>query len=112
MAYQPRSGDIIWVDFHPQSGHEQRGRRPALVVWGNDALELIPGMAQVCAISNTDNGFPLHVPLDEVSSSTTGFVLCEQNRVFDLEARHAEFKDRASEEVLLRVKNILRALLD
>lgn len=112
MAYQPKSGDIIWVDFNPQSGHEQRGRRPALVVWGDDALEMIPMMAQVCAISNTDNGFPLHIPLDGTSENTTGFVLCEQNRVFDLEARNAAYKDHASDEVLQKVKNILKALLD
>ena len=112
MAYQPKSGDIIWVDFDPQKGHEQRGRRPALVVWGNDALELIPMMSQVCAISNTDNGFPLHVPLAGACTDTSGFVLCEQSRVFDLEARNAEFKDHVSDELLERVKNVLRALLD
>ncbi len=112
MAYQPKSGDIIWVDFNPQTGHEQRGRRPALVVWGNDALEMIPMMAQVCAISNTDNGFPLHVPLDSASENTTGFVLCEQSKVFDLRARNAVYKDRVSPEVLDRVKGILKALLD
>lgn len=112
MAYQPKSGDIIWVDFDPQKGHEQRGRRPALVVWGNDALELIPMMSQVCAISNTDNGFPLHVSLAGACAETSGFVLCEQSRVFDLEARNAEFKDHVSDELLERVKNVLRALLD
>ena len=112
MAYQPKSGDIIWIDFNPQSGHEQRGRRQALVVWGNDALQMIPMMSQVCAISNTGNGFPLHVPLDQVSKNTSGFVLCEQNRVFDLEARQAEYKDRASLEVLMKVKGVLKALLD
>ena len=112
MAYQPKSGDIIWVDFNPQAGHEQRGRRPALVVWGNDALDMIPMMSQVCAISNTGNHFPLHVPLDGESLNTSGFVLCEQNRVFDLEARNAEYKDKVSPAVLKKVKDILRALLD
>ncbi len=112
MAYQPKSGDIIWVDFNPQAGHEQSGRRPALVVWGNDALEMIPMMSLVCAISNTDNGFPLHVALDSESTDTIGFVLCEQNRVFDLEARNAAYKDIVSPQVLKKVKDILRALLD
>lgn len=112
MPYQPHSGDIIWIDFDPQSGHEQRGRRPALVVWGENTLRHIPMMAQVCAISNTDNGFPLHIPLDNVSQTTTGFVLCEQNRVLDLAARNAAFKDKVSDEVLLTVKNVLKAMLD
>ena len=112
MPYQPKSGDIIWLDFSPQVGHEQRGRRPALVVWGNEALKNIPMMAQVCAISNTDNGYPLHVPLDDKSKNTTGYEFCEQNRVVDLAARNAEYKDAASPAVLQEVKNILRALLD
>ena len=112
MAYQPKSGDIIWIDFDPQAGHEQKGRRPALVVWGDDALRRIPMMAQVCAISNTDNHYPLHVSLENACKNTTGFVLCEQNRVLDLEARNAEYKDTVSKEVLEQVKGILKALLD
>ncbi len=112
MAYQPVSGDIIWLDFDPQAGHEQRGRRPALVVWGNDALNIMPMTAQVCAISNTDNAFPLHIPLSGACENTTGYIFCEQNRVLDLEARNAEYKDHVSEEILTRTKNILRALLD
>ena len=112
MAYQPTSGDIVWLDFDPQSGHEQRGRRPALVVWGDDALELIPMMSQVCAISHTDNGFPLHISLAGECGNTDGFVLCEQNRVLDLEARNAAYKDHVSDALLERVKDVLRALLD
>ena len=100
MNYQPKSGDIIWIDLDPQSGHEQKGRRPALVVWGNAALKHVPGLAQLCAISNTDNGFPLHVALDSESENTTGFVFCEQNKVLDLNARNAEYKDHVSEKVL------------
>ena len=112
MSYQPKSGDIIWLDFDPQAGHEQKGRRPALVVWGNDTLDLIPNMAQVCAISNTDNNFPLHLPLKGAAKNTAGFVLCEQNRVVDLIARNAEYKDKVSDELLQRIKNVLKALLD
>ena len=110
--YKLRQGDIVDITLNPQAGHEQAGRRPALVVWGNDTLDAIPGMAQLCAISSTDNGFPLHIPLDAVSKKTTGFVLCEQNKVLDLSKRNAVFRDRASDEVLQQVLNILRAMLD
>lgn len=112
MSYQPKSGDIIWLDFDPQIGHEQKGRRPALVIWGDAALERIPMMSQVCAISTTDNNYPLHISLKGECNSTEGFVLCEQNRVLDLEARNAEYKDHVSDALLLNVKNILKALLD
>lgn len=107
-----RQGDIVVLSLDPQAGHEQAGRRPALVVWGNDMLDHIPGLAQVCPISNTDNGFPLHVPLDSVSKHTKGFVLCEQTKVLDLVSRNAERVDRVSDEVLSAVLNILRATLD
>ena len=66
-------------------------------------------MLQVCAISNTGNGVPLRVPLDEVSNNTIGFVLCGQSRAVDSEAGNAEFKDRASENVLTKVRGIRKA---
>lgn len=112
MPYKPRSGDIIWLDFDPQAGHEQKGHRPALIVWGNDTLDLMPNMVQVCAISNTDNKFPLHISLQGETENTAGFVLCEQNKVVDLKARNAEYKDKISDELLLKIKNILKAMLD
>ena len=112
MAYTPTQGDIVWLDLSPQAGHEQAGRRPCLIVWGDDALSVAKGLAQVCPISNTDNGFPLHVPLDEVSKDTKGFVLCEHSKTVDLTARNVEFKDRVSEEVLHEVLSILHSLLD
>ena len=110
--YMPRQGDIVVLSLDPQAGHEQAGRRPALVVWGNDTLDRISGLAQVCPISSTDNGFPLHVPLDSVSKHTSGFVLCEQTKVLDLVARNAKPVDRVSDEVLSSVLNILHATLD
>ena len=112
MSYTPKQGDIIWVDFNPQSGREQKGRRPALVVWNNEMIKRIPGLCQVCAISHTDNGFPLHVKLDSVSKNTDGFVFCEQHKVLDLNARNAEFKDKVSNEVLDKVINILIASIE
>lgn len=112
MKYKPKQGDIVWLDFNPQSGHEQSRRRPALIVWNNDMLNKIPGLSQVCAISTTDNGFPLHVPLDNKSKNTTGFVLCEQNRVLDLNARNASYKDKVSNDVLNKVIDILIAEIE
>ena len=109
--YRPRQGDIVDITLNPQAGHEQAGRRPALVVWGNDTLDLIPGMAQLCPISNTDNGFPLHIPLDAASKNTTGFVLCEQSKTLDLKGRNAVFRDRASDKVLQQVLEILHLTL-
>lgn len=68
-------------------------------------------MAHVCAISHMDNAFPLHIKLDAGSKTTDGYVLCEQNRVVDLAARSAAFKDVVSEDVLEQVREILSAML-
>ncbi len=69
MPYIPQQGDIIYLDFDPQAGHEQKGRRPALVV-SNYTYNKITRMALVCPITNTDRGFPLHVGLDSRTQST------------------------------------------
>ncbi|MDO5331967.1 MAG: type II toxin-antitoxin system PemK/MazF family toxin [Bacillota bacterium] len=108
--FQP--GDIVWISLDPSAGHEQKGSRPVLVVWGRKALEKMPGMSQVCAITNTDNGFPFHLSLEGNCKSTTGFVMCEQNRVLDLAARNAEFKDHISDELLFEVRSALKAMLE
>lgn len=111
--YRPRQGDIIWVDLEPQAGRETTKRRPALVVWGNDAHELIRGgLSMICPITNTNNSFPTHVPLDSESAAISGFVMCEQAKTLDLTARNAEYADRASDAVISEVRDILKALLD
>jgi len=59
-AYVPKQGDLVALDFDPQSGHEQQGRRPALVL-SKDAFNKGTGMAICCPITNTDRRVPFHV---------------------------------------------------
>ena len=75
-------GDIIRVDFDPSAGHEQIKRRYAVVV-SNAAFNRICNLTMVCPITSTDNGYPLHVDLQEPTtllgtSAITGFVQIEQ----------------------------------
>jgi len=91
MSYIPQQGDIIYMDFSPQSGHEQAGKRPALVV-SNNLFFIRTHMAIVCPITNTNNGFPLHILLDS-RTSTTGVIECEQCKSLDIIARNASFKE-------------------
>ena len=112
MAYQPKQGDIVWITLDPQSGHEEMGRRPALIISGNVALKLMPGLAAVCPISNTDTGFPTHVPLEGQTGSTTGFVFVEQFKSLDIKARNAVWKDHVSDAVLAEVLDIVRGILE
>ena len=105
MAYLPKQGDIVALDFDPQSGHEQRGRRPALVVSG-DLFNRTCHIAVVCPITNTDRGFPLHVPLDE-RTRTTGFVMCEQMKSLDVAARNVSRLEVVPPDILGEVVDIL-----
>ena len=87
-------GDIVYLDFDPQSGHEQNGRRPALVISNN----LFNRVSMVCPITHTDRGHPFHLRLDE-RTRTDGVILCDQARMLDLNSRHASFVERAPEDI-------------
>lgn len=87
MNYKAKQGDIISMDFNPQKGREQRGRRPAIVV-SNNFFNRLSNLALVCPISNTSPDFPLHVKLDD-QTKTTGSILCQHVKSLDLSARNA-----------------------
>lgn len=93
-----RQGDIIKLDFNPQSGHEQAGYRPAVVI-SNDFFNEKTSLAIVCPITDTKRAFPLHVPLDE-RTETTGVILCEQIKALDLEARSYRVVERLPGDLL------------
>ena len=97
-AYVPRQGDLVALDFDPQSGHEQKGRRPALVI-SKDAFNKGTGMAICCPVTNTDRGVPFHVPLAG-RTALTGFVMCEQVKSLDFRSRGIKLIERAPKEVL------------
>ncbi|RJQ40734.1 MAG: type II toxin-antitoxin system PemK/MazF family toxin [Nitrospiraceae bacterium] len=105
MPYIPEQGDIIILDFNPQSGHEQKGNRPALVV-SNNIFNRRTRIAVVCPITNTERGFPLHVSLDN-RTSTTGVVMCEQVKSLDITARNAVFKEKAPLDVVEEVTDVI-----
>jgi mRNA interferase MazF len=102
-------GDIIEFDFNPSRGHEPAGRRPALVVSTND-FNVSTSMTLVCPLTTVDSGFPLHLALPDCLS-VRGFIIVEQVRAFDLEARnpkHIESLD-ANSEVMQAVTECLRS---
>ena len=105
-----KQGQIIRINFSPQSGHEQRGTRPALVV-SNDFFNEKTNMTIVCPITNTDNKFPLHVPLDE-RTATTGVVLCEHIRSMDIQARGYTVIEEIPADLLEKVLEIVQAQLE
>src|SRR3972149_7616461 len=96
--YVPRKGDFIAVSFDPQSGHEQKGLRPALVV-SNNLFNKHTGLAIVCPITNARRDFPFHVAVAD-DKTLTGFIMVEQVKSIDFCARGARRIARASTAVM------------
>ena len=111
MTYSARQGDIIWMDFDPQAGHEQKGRRPAIVASNDRFNKFQKVTAMVCPITNTDKGIPIHVKLDE-RTQTGGIILCDQAKILDLRERNAEFIESVPDDILFEVVDIIGGFID
>ncbi len=106
--YIPKQGDIVILTFDPQAGHEQQGRRPALIV-SNEIFNKNVGLAIACPITNTDRNFPFHVKID--SKELTGFVMSEQVKSIDFRARKVKFIEKATDKLLANVLGIIGSIL-
>ena len=106
--YVPERGDIVWLDFNPQLGHEQRGRRPALVLSYKTYNERI-GLAIFCPITSKEKGYPFEVKIE--GSKINGCALSDQVKSLDWSVRNIEFiekiKDELFEEVLLKFMKLI-----
>lgn len=108
-AYTPRKGDYIAVTFDPESGHEQKGRRPALVI-SNDLFNRHTGLAIVCPITNMRRDYPFHVAVVG-SDSITGVVMVDQVKSVEFHARGARRIGRAEPALLDEVLALLDACI-
>jgi mRNA interferase MazF len=108
-AYIPKKGDFISVSFDPQSGHEQKGRRPALVV-SNTLFNEQTGLAIVCPLTTTYRGYPFHVAVIK-NPDVKGFVMVEQVKSIDYRARQAKSIGKGSDDLLDEVLSILDACI-
>src|SRR5918912_2775305 len=107
--YVPQKGDFIALSFDPQSGHEQKGRRPALVI-SNDLFNKHTGLAIVCPITNTNRNIPFHLPVP-ATSTLTGFVMAEQVKSVDYNARKAKFVEKAPAQFVEDVVAVVDACI-
>lgn len=107
--YIPERGDLIGLTFDPQSGHEQKGRRPALVI-SHYLFNRHTGLAIVCPITTAQRGFPFHVEITGCPS-VTGFVMVEQVKSVDFRARGARRIAKAPQRVLEETLSILDACI-
>lgn len=87
MAYVPARGDLVWLEFDPQTGHEQAGRRPALVVSHAEYNKKV-GLAVFCPVTSQVKGYPFEVVLP-AGLAVTGVVLSDQVKSLDWRARRA-----------------------
>lgn len=105
----PDQGDVVWLDHDPQAGHEQAGRRPALVL-SPKAYNVAAGLALCCPVTSQVKGYPFEVELVGIKH-LTGVVLADQLRSLDWQARNAERAGRAADDVMADVMAKLRVLL-
>lgn len=97
------------MSFSPQSGHEQAGWRPALVI-SPKAYNAASSLALFCPITSTTKGYPFEVPLAD-GTQTGGVILADQIRSLDWRARRARFVETASPAVVAEVLALLEPLL-
>ena len=109
VAAAPERGGLDWLEFSPQAGHEQAGRRPALVV-SPASYNSRSGLALVCPVTTKSKGYPFDVQLPE-GLPVWGVIQSDQLRSLDWKERKASFIARVSEDTLQSVLDKIRPLL-
>jgi len=108
-SYSPDVGDLVWLTFDPQAGHEQAGRRPALAL-SPKAYNARSGLALVCPVTSRAKGYPFEVPVPD-GQSLTGVILADHVKSMDWKARRVEFLASCPVETLDEVRAMLAPLL-
>ena len=108
-AFVPDTGDLIWLTFDPQAGHEQAGRRPALVL-SPKPYNQRSGLALVCPVTSQLKGYPFEVPLPP-GCGVTGAILADHLKSLDWKARKTERIGRITPLILSGVLARLAPLL-
>ena len=108
-VYVPKRGDVIWLNFNPQAGHEQAGKRPALVLSPED-YNRKTSLLIACPITSKVKGYPFEVPLD--GKKIDGVVLADQVKSLDWRVRKTAFAEKAGVPVVKEVQNKLLLLIE
>lgn len=109
MAYVPNRGDVVWITLNPQAGHEQAGRRPAVVL-SPAAYNSKVGLALLCPITNQIKGYPFEV-LIPTGLDVTGAILADQVKSLDWRVRRVELICTLPEAIIVEVLQKLGTLL-
>ena len=109
MDYVPERGDAIWINFNPQAGHEQAGRRPAIILSPRSYNGKV-GLCLLCPITSQVKGYPFEVMIP-AGLGVRGVVLSDQAKSLDWRVRNAEFIASLPEPVISEVLKKLKSLL-
>ena len=108
-SYVPKQGDIVWLDFNPQTGHEQSGRRPALVL-SPLGYNQKTSLALLCPVTNQVKAYPFEVLIPE-NLPISGVILSDQVKNLDWKQRNASFICELPHQELRLVIEKIKALL-
>lgn len=106
--YIPEKGDIVWLDFDPTKGHEQKGRRPAIVLTSS-RYNSKSDLALFCPITSNIKGYPFEVEIK--NDSVEGVILADQIKSFDWSKRNIEFKCKLNDSSLEKVARKISILI-
>jgi mRNA interferase MazF len=107
-SYIPGPGDIVWLEFDPQAGREQAGRRPAVVL-SPSAYNKKTSLMVCCPLSTQIKGYPFEVLVD--IEGVQSVILSDQVKSLDWTIRKAKYKARVGSEILLEVRAKIKSLL-
>jgi len=108
VKYIPEQGDIVALSFDPQSGHEQKWRRPAIII-SNKVFNQHLGLAFACPITNTKRDFPFHIECK--SENITGFIMAEQMKSIDYNSRNIKFIEKADQKTVNQILGIIDSII-
>ena len=109
MGYVPKRGDLVWLTFDPQAGHEQAGRRPAFVL-SPEAYNRKTSLFLACPVTSRVKGYPFEVALPP-GLPVSGVILADQIKSLDWKQRRAQFAGRATGEVIEDVVALVLPLI-
>ena len=107
--YSPERGDIVWLKFDPQSGHEQKGKRPAVVISPKEYNEKV-GLGLFCPITSKIKNYPFEVKI--TNEKIDGVILSDQIKSFDWKTREIEFITKITTEKVDEVISKISVLLE
>lgn len=109
MSYEPERGDIVWIVFNPQSGHEQAGRRPAIVL-SPQKYNSRSGLIICCPITSQEKKYPFEVKIPP-GLIISGVILADQVKSLDWRARQAEFVCKLPQSAIEEVADKISLLI-